>query len=177
MSTDLMLDIETLGTANNAHVLSVGAAWFDMKRPEEEVIQDTILIPSLVQPQSKIDTDTVTWWMAQSRDAQDILIGNHPRMENAQVAERVRDWAERARRIWAKDPDFDCVIMTCFIRNYLDPHYKWPFWKNRSVRTVLDIVPDTKDLPFEGTAHNALADATHQANQMRHAFAWLNPRT
>jgi len=177
MSTDLMIDIETLGKNNNSHVLSVGMVWWDKSHPDEEAISCPILIPSLVQPKSIIDSDTVKWWMQQERDAQDILIGNHSRESNELVAGKIKSAAESARRIWAKDPDFDCVILSNFIHNYLGAEWSWPFWKNRSVRTVMDIVPDCKDLVMDGTAHNALADAQYQTKQMQHAFKWLNTRT
>lgn len=177
MSTDLMIDIETLSLVDNAHLLSVGLVWWDKSNPEEEMVSLPILIPSLLQPKSVIDAGTTKWWMQQSREAQDVLIGNHDRQELIVVAETVHNAMHQARRIWAKGPDFDLVILRNFIRNYYDPTAKIDFWKFRDVRTILDLVPEAKDISFDGCKHNALGDAEYQTKQMQHAFKWLNTRT
>ena len=44
----------------------------------------------------------------------------------------------------------------------------WQWWNDRDVRTVVELgkaiaFDPKRDMPFEGTRHNALADAIHQA--------------
>ena len=77
---------------------------------------------------------------------------------------------KQADRVWAKGPDFDCVILAS-----LFPAIKWPFWKHRDVRTVLDVA-GIRDRKFEGTAHNALDDAVNQANALREAVVKLRTK-
>jgi hypothetical protein len=173
MSTDLMIDIETLGTANNAHVLSIGMVWFDMNHPDEDLIELPLINVDMNQPQSCIDGSTVQWWMKQGPEARQVFADTVVRTPLSTTACAVMDQTELAERIWAKDPDFDCVILANFVSNYLSRSIKWPFWKNRSVRTILDNAPAARSVRFEGVQHNALADAVHQAKQMQAAFQSL----
>lgn len=177
MSTDLMIDIETLSTAHNAHVLSIGMVWFDIRHPEEPLVELPILHPDMAQPLSVIDGNTVQWWMKQGAEAQQVFADSVPRFRLSVAAQSVMEQVDRAARIWAKDPDFDCVILANFIQNYLSKSIKWPFWKGRSVRTMLDVLPAAKELRFEGVQHNALADAVYQAKQMQMVFTYLKSRT
>lgn len=176
MSTDLMIDIETLGTGSNAHVLSIGMVWFDINHPDEPLIELPIIYPSMDQPRSQIDGDTVRWWMNQSNAAKQVFANTVERVALSSAAATIVEATENASRIWAKDPDFDCVILANFTRNYLSHTIKWPFYRNRSVRTMLDVYPQAKELPFEGVEHNALADAVHQAKQMQSVFTYLKAR-
>jgi hypothetical protein len=176
MSTDLMIDIETLGTKPNGHILSVGMCWFSRDNPSEPIDKLEILYPELGQPKSCIDINTVTWWMKQGSAAQAVFhIPDGLRSSNEQVAVKVMENTTNAARIWAKDPDFDCVMLNSFVNNYRGwrCEYDWPFWKNRSVRTILDMCPVAKQLPFGGTQHDALADAVFQAQQMQAYFKTL----
>ena len=176
MSSDLMIDIETLGIANNAHVLSIGMVWFDINHPDEEIIETPIIYPIMDQPHSQIDEETEQWWMKQSAEARQVFADTIERVSLSSAAAVVASAAHDAHRIWAKDPDFDCVILDNFIRSYLNRDIKWPFWKNRSVRTMLDVYTEAKQLPFEGVQHNALADAVHQAKQMQLVSTYLRSR-
>jgi hypothetical protein len=171
-----MIDIETLGTANNAHVLSVGMVWFDIRHPDESLVELPILHPDMAQPLSMIDGDTVAWWMKQGTEAKQVFADTVEREALSVVAEKVYQNANNAQRIWAKDPDFDCIILANFVQNYLSKSIKWPYWKGRSVRTMLDVLPATKEMRFEGVQHNALADAVHQAKQMQAVFSHLQLR-
>lgn len=176
MSTDLMIDIETLGTGGNSHVLSIGLVWFDINHPDESLIELPIIYPVMDQPRSQIDGETVQWWMKQGVEAKEVFAYALERDSLSDAAAEVANAVDKASRVWAKDPDFDCVILDNFVRNYLNKGIKWPFWKNRSVRTMLDVYPQAKQLPFEGVEHNALADAVHQAKQMQSVFTYLKSR-
>jgi DNA polymerase III epsilon subunit-like protein len=65
-----MLDLETLGTGNNACILSIGAVKFD---PFGEGLQDDSRFEVFIDPQSctdaglVIDASTVMWWMHPDR--------------------------------------------------------------------------------------------------------------
>lgn len=175
MSTDLMIDIETLSTKSNAHILSIGMVWFDKRYTEEPLIEMPIIVCEQSQPSSHIDAATVAWWMQQSDEAKKVFSYSY-RLNMEEAVLSVIGQVSKADRIWAKDPDFDCSILASAVKNYSAVEFDWPFWKHRSVRTMLDIVPEAKNIPFEGTAHNALADANHQAKQMQHVFKILNSR-
>ena len=173
MSTDLMIDIETLGTNNNAHVMSIGMVWFDRHHPDEPLIELPIIHPELNQTLSKIDAKTVQFWMQQNSEAKQIFADTVERTHLYVAATQVMEQVKQASRIWAKDPDFDCVILANFVSHYGDNNFEWPFFNNRSVRTMLDNYPVAKNIPFEGVKHNALADAVHQAKQMQMCYTLL----
>lgn len=176
MSTDLMIDIETLSTKPNALVLSIGMCWFDRAHPDDEVIALPIIYPTLSQEDSHIDPQTVRWWMKQTDSARGVFddIVEDKRISCTDAAIDVGEAVNNADRIWAKDPDFDCVILSHFVNQQVN--FDWPFWKNRSVRTMLDTVPVAKNMEFEGTQHDALADAVHQAKQMQLCYTILKSR-
>ena len=172
MSKDLMLDIETLDTKPTALVLSLGLVWFDFDNPEVVPYEGKHHKIELRDQQRElgrtISVDTVMWWMEQSKQAQ--LGLSSPFTERTPVATLhgiVEGAVQEADRIWAKGPDFDCVILANMF-----PAIKWPFWKHRDVRTILDVAR-IKERRFEGIAHNALDDSINQANALREAVAKL----
>ena len=175
MSTDLSLDIETISTKHNALVLSIGMCWFDKNHPDESIIPLPIVYPSLDQHASHVDAQTVRWWMNHGDSAKSVFSDSveEQRVPLSVACVTIMEAVRDADRIWAKDPDFDCIILSRFLDSYGPRGFKWPFWKNRSVRTMLDVVPSTKGLVFDGTRHDALADAVHQAKQMQACFSHL----
>ena len=179
MLTELSIDIETLSTKPNALVLSIGMCWFSKDYPatvsrdveKDSLIDLPIIHPDLNQPGSHIDADTVQWWMRQSSEAKQVFSERIDREPLSYAVISIMEAVNNATHIWAKDPDFDCVILSHFLQSYSHDGFDWPFWKNRSVRTKLDDVPSAKNLPFEGVQHNALADAVHQARQIQACYA------
>ena len=173
MSKDLMLDIETLDTKPTALVLSLGLTWFDFDDPNVVPYGGQHYRLDLREQQDKlgrtISVDTVMWWMGQGVKAQEAwqfaTVTPVPTVLGV-----VEGAVKQSDRVWAKGPDFDCVILAS-----LFPAIKWPFWKHRDVRTVLDVA-GIRDRKFEGIAHNALDDAVNQANALREAVAKLRAR-
>lgn len=170
MSKDLMLDIETLGVNSTAPILSVGYCWFNYDKPEIEVVGKNH-IHFDVNEQTKhygrvIDADTVKWWFAQSDAARSAVFGQNPTSFPSFI-DRLTEMLNLADHVWAKGPDFDCNILQSMVRA-AGRDYRWPFYKHRCVRTMLALFPTLHShVQMEGTAHNALADAVHQANQIR----------
>lgn len=169
MSSDLMIDIETLGTDDNAIVLSVGVAMFNWERPDDPVKPVTEFGID-VREQEKlgrtISVDTLMWWMQQSDKARQVFDSREHKLSCMEAAVQITNAVSLADGIWANGPDFDCRILAHFVRHTL-PQFRWPFWKNRCVRTLKSLYPEAAAIKFVGTAHNALADAVHQAEQMR----------
>ena len=61
----IMLDIETLSTAQNALVLSVGVVWFC----ENRIIQTHHIKNRISTATGDVSKDTVMWWLKQSDEA------------------------------------------------------------------------------------------------------------
>ncbi|MNE76311.1 hypothetical protein D3C80_1725410 [compost metagenome] len=73
--------------------------------------------------------------------------------------------------MWGNGAGFDCTIMASAYDALRKEGFTgtWNGFQDRDVRTVVDMGRDLlgfnpkKEMPFEGVAHTALADAKHQA--------------
>lgn len=173
---DLMIDIETLGTAPGSVILSIGAVAFDAVTGEfgEEFY-------AAIDPQYAVaaglttDISTVKWWMTQSDDARRAAFGGD-RLLGATLSE-FGDYVRRinATRVWAKPPSFDLVLLEAAFQATgisIPWHYRTP----RDVRTLLDISGTTAQTGV-GVAHNALDDAKSQAVDVINAVRVMAERT
>jgi len=169
----VMLDLETMGQGNNAAIVAIGAVFFE---PTTGEIGDTfyrkIDLGSAAQF-GEIDPSTVLWWLKQSDEARAEITSNDAvELKHAIVdftvwlhakCERINN-----RVVWGNGSSFDNVILSNAFKalGYGKP---WRFWNDRDVRTVVELGRTLKgfdpkrDMPFKGTAHNALDDAIHQA--------------
>lgn len=161
----VMLDIETLSTDKHAAVLSIGAAVFD---PINGVTHTDGWAIRLDKLTGHINPATVGWWMKQEEVAQEFSFKGTFRPSDAAV--QLRDILADADELWARDPDFDCVILQHWWERTLSiSEIPWPvsFHKYRSCRTMAMIAKakgiDTRDAWHGGTAHNPIEDAAGQA--------------
>lgn len=174
----ISIDIETLGNTSYAPITQIGAVAFrdgEIEGEFEAAIQPKWYDNAAVKPLFKIDADTMMWWMSQSRDAQLAAFSGTTDLFTALLGFRTWCWdckADSKVRIWAKPPQFDCTI----IRNgykalqVLDPNFDgqpgWSHWEERCLRTLIEVFPRIKRMERQGTHHNALDDARHQARQI-----------
>ena len=158
---DLMIEIETLGTAPGSVILSVGAVTFDAETGEfgEEFY-------AAVEPQSAvdlgltIDVSTLKWWMDQSEEARKAAFSGDEPLSKVLFDLRLFVLSVEPSRVWAKPPSFDIVLLESAYRACaitIPWHYRTP----RDCRTLFDLTRATQ--PDVGTAHNALDDAKSQA--------------
>jgi 3' exoribonuclease, RNase T-like len=164
---DIMLDLETLGTAPGSVVLSIGAVEFD---PDTDRLGREFYI--VINQQSSLnaglvtDASTVEWWGKQSREAQRVLYAT---TENngeslALALSLFSDFVApcgKSVRIWGNGSDFDQPILTAAY-NSVSQAAPWKFWNNRCYRTIKSLRPEI-ELQRIGTYHNALDDAKSQA--------------
>jgi len=184
-----MIDIETMGTGADAAIITIGACMFDPRgHDNEESLRDKgklfgpIDFGSNEKAGRSFDADTIKWWLQQSEDAQRGLIeGSTVSLSAAltQFVQWVNSYKPAATAIWAKDPDFDCVIMkhACAQHNKIWP---WKFWESKAVRTALDLAYPPGGLKGDfptigvGVAHNAVDDAIRQCLMIQHVYHVLD---
>lgn len=79
------------------------------------------------------------------------------------------------QRVWAKDPDFDVVILRNAFAQ-IGEMFPFKFWETRSVRTITELAyPDGDPPPIGvGVAHNAKDDAIRQALMVQHCHHVLS---
>ena len=139
-----MVDIETMGTDPKAAIITIGACIIDpfgqdteATIPDDRKFSATISFQDNQKHGRTFDADTIAWWLRQSKEAQQGLQeGDITNLKKALTEFNLffSSQPSRVSRIWAKDPDFDCVI---FQNAYKEAGHMWPFkfWESRSVRT------------------------------------------
>lgn len=181
---DLMVDIETLDVKPSAVVLSIGAVVFDRYTRQQGptfYVELTNHLDDQFKNGRTVSGSTVAWWMRQSPEARRVFDEKETSPERCSPVFGLGQFdvfcrTHKVKYIWAKDPDFDVVILRSMFDDY---GFTFPFSysKARAVRTVLD-------LPFENLkcvqaepAHNALADAIAQATDIQEAFQCLRTQS
>lgn len=180
MSKHFMVDIETLSTAVNAVVLSIGAVEFNIFTGaiKREFYCELRLD---MQRDRHIAGDTVQWWIKQLTENNATNIFTKANAEKKAPNEAVFALAEffKSRaygvtspeeyeniEVWACDPDFDLAILSN-LYGELNLPVPWKFWNTRSVRTarmlnkIVGIV-----VPQVVVTHNALEDCKRQVEEV-----------
>jgi hypothetical protein len=156
-----MIDIETLSTDTNAHVLAIAMVKFT----EKEVIKHQVLYPDPeIQHNTgrKIDFDTLNFWMKQPELLKEIMEKPSQSMLFCltQVQYFIEDGARDTNIVWAKSPTFDLMILRSLFSSPLLP---WKFSNERDVRTAYDKLTEKGiELTKPERAHDPLSDALAQ---------------
>ena len=185
---NVMLDLETMGNASNAAIVAIGAVFFD---PYSGVVgaefYQEIKLTSAVH-YGEMDASTVEWWMQQSDEARALFskktLANRLTLKDALT--NFSKWMDQAtefkkRTVWGNGSSFDNVILGNAYKA-IRVRQPWPYFGDRDVRTMVDLgrqlrgINPKRDLPLEGTAHNALDDAKHQAKYVSAIWQALNAK-
>jgi DNA polymerase III epsilon subunit-like protein len=157
--TEIMLDIETLGTEPGAAIISIGAVAFDR---EDGITDEFFRSVSLADCQAhglEIDAETLSWWLNQPAQAREQLHGG---LDLESSLRKLTAFVEGADAVWANSPAFDCVLL----RDAYDAvglSCPWRYYVERDYRTVREEWPSWPDREQESTEHDGLADARYQA--------------
>jgi hypothetical protein len=162
----LVLDLETLGTGDDAAVVSIGAAFVGGPSAVWRVL------PFEAMSHGTTTQSTLDWWAKQCPEAREELTGT---LSTQQAVTGLKEWAlangfGRQSTIWGKGPSFDCVLLKNAMARAGVAAF-WQFWQERCVRTILQMVPEANSLQFEGTPHRAEDDARHEARQVQMALS------
>lgn len=160
---NVMVDLETLGTASNSVIISMGAVAFDNEGNTLSTFYRRIDPQSCVDAGLKVDVSTVMWWMKQSDAARAAF--NEKGVLLAAALGDFAMWVPEDACLWGNGATFDNVLLT---NAYKAAGLKapWPYWRDRCYRTVKALYPHISAGAFEGAAHNALADARHQTKHL-----------
>lgn len=176
-SCHVMIDIETLSTEPNAAILSIGACAFDMLDKEEDISHTffkRVSLESNFKHDRHVSSDTLSWWFKQSPEAQEATF-NGPATSLSAALSDFNLWIHslnpRPTHVWAKDPDFDVVIMRSACAAVGLP-FPFNYWQSRSVRTIVELAYPARDEPrfSGGVQHSAMDDAVFQAMLTKLAY-------
>ena len=166
----IMVDLETLSTRMDAHVLTVGAVAFDSVTME---IKDTFY--ERVEPEScdKLGLhkceETVKFWESQSKEAYDEAFNPENRKPILEVMQSfVKFWNKnKGDEFWCNGANFDePILSTVFCK--LGLQKPWKFWNVRCLRTLMSMA-DINMKMFGVVAHNSLEDCKAQLRAYAHA--------
>lgn len=163
--TDLMIDMETLSTATDASILTIGAVKFDPLGNDivdntMEKLYLTIDLDSSADLNLSIDDSTIDWWSRQSQQAIDHAFNNSDSIDIRDAFKQLYKFGWGCQRFWSNGAGFDIVICeTVFKRLNMSP--PWKYWQVRDVRTIFDLGIDPERPPI--LKHHALEDAWNQA--------------
>ncbi len=187
----VMIDLETMGDTPTSAIIAIGAVSFGQNKDKVWVVDESqqfyvkIQLQSCIDAGLSVDGSTVAWWLQQSQAAREEFKNNEKHHPIDFVLMEFATWFKSIGGIypWGNGADFDVAIMNHAYskmrlyaykgtrrQEFMDLQAPWQFWNSRCFRTLKNVikVPVTG---FEGAAHNAGADALHQA---KHACLILN---
>ena len=157
----VMLDLETFGSRPGSVIVSIGMVRFGAAHLGEEFYR--LIDPnSCVELGMTMDPDSIMWWLAQSDPARASLTGSpgdHIRVALQDASAFLLQTVNTC--VWGNGATFDNVLLSEAYRmaNLQRP---WSHRLDRCFRTMKLGFP-TNPPAREGTHHNALDDAKHQA--------------
>lgn len=170
--TDIVVDIETLGTQPGCPIIQIGYCGFDAYDASfTPLISGAYRIPlSAIQGKDKISGDTLDRWFNQSASAVAELLSGAGALSETKQSESsmliafAQDLAPHAQQanLWGNSHSFDLVLIEAALaRHGMEKH--WDFRNERCYRTLKEELYWVKADPFIGTKHIALNDAYNEA--------------
>lgn len=179
MSRHIMIDIETLGTRPGAAVSNIGAVEFDpFGIGLGRAFYARIDIASCIKAGLHMEVETVKWWFSQGDEARAEITSNDRESLYDSLIHLAsfisgpdgHDIGEVM--LWANGASFDFPILSeaFHCAGVIKP---WRYYNERDYRTVVKVGPRVSH-KRQGTHHNALDDAIHQATHLQKIFAQLH---
>jgi hypothetical protein len=167
---NLMLDIETLGSAPDSVILTIAACAFD---PFSDAIYDQHALYSRIdtecQNDRSIDESTVAWWANQSAAAQEEAFGEQNRVPLEDALQELSDLIWKSNITWANGISFDVTILENAFKSY-GMQLPWQYYNVLDARTVYRMNPDRERL---GNSHHAFEDVILQIGLLQRTFKKL----
>lgn len=175
----VMIDLETLGLRPGSIIATLGAQPFNVRTGQfnvNDAFYKRIDLPSCEQIGMTVDVSTLQWWNDPSRDSlsrEEVFGTKDRRYILSAVLQEFSTWFKQGKYqyIWAKDPDFDCVLLiAAFEKLGIPGAVPWKYFNQRSVRTVRHLAtmknPDAYKIVSGPVTHHALADCHVQIQEV-----------
>jgi len=175
----LFFDLETLDTANNAVVLSVGITPF--KITEQNTFEELVDrgfemlfdVDKQIERGATVSDDTLKWWSEQSGRAQEVLNGgtNDPQDFLDACKTDFPDINLNKALWYCHGTHFDIAIMQNLFERY-SMKAPWHYQSPRDARTWMDFFGGIKwpEKPKGFIPHNALHDSAFEVTAMQHMW-------
>lgn len=158
--SNIMIDLETMSTANNAAIISIGAVAFDNQFLGASFSR-VVDLKSCINVDMDISAETIMWWMQQESAAKFAAVAQGISINQALID--FSEWLTQYTnvKIWGNGVDFDNVILSNAYKACSLP-LPWKFYNNRCYRTIKSLYPGVPMKRY-GTHHSAIDDAVSQA--------------
>ncbi|CAL9980353.1 exonuclease [Vibrio phage D69] len=178
---DVVVDIETMGTEEDAVIVSIGAVVFNRAdAPGTYIDEFEVKIDVTTQPGRSCDPGTALWWMkASMSDARQAAFfkDRHKQVRLGLALKQLEDFMKKydLEECWGNAPDFDMRILQHAYRQH-KVEFPMPFWKWSDIRTIEKFFyGENTRKPgganwLGGTAHDALDDCYMEANVIQNCF-------
>lgn len=170
----IMVDLETLGSAESAVIVSIGAVQFSLEKKRIGATAHWNIDPESNPPDRTMDRSTIKWWLEQSKEAQKALHSPRP-IQFDKALNKLTNFIEKdpyEAGVWANGASFDLSIL----RNAYGGKPPWKYNNElclRSIRrlgTTLGVHYHEYRKGLGGTKHNALTDAAQQVQYLLHIY-------
>lgn len=162
---EVMIDLETLSTNNNAVICTIGAIKFDRNEDIKDLNKmETFYVrvdrESCEDLGMHIDKNTLEWWKTQDKKCQKEIFGEENRIPIKVALVKLSIFLRGCEYFWANSPNFDCII--------LENAYKacklnipWKYYMLRDTRTLYDL-GNINLSSIGNVSHNSLEDCYNQ---------------
>lgn len=177
---DVCIDLETLSTAPDAAILSIGA--WPFRLDAQAVPVEPFYRNVRVERGGRADDGAVRWWLQQSDEARHRLIDPVPESLD-DVLDDLNAWLRRIDaghryRLWSHGAAFDVPILESAWRRARYDDVPWRYNAVRDTRTLFHVAGLDWDAAWEqlgGVSHDALDDARKAATLVKRAWWHVRP--
>lgn len=172
--TIVSLDLETLATAPDAIIASIG---IEVATDQGCHIASFKRKVNLDQPGRSVSSSTTAFWFAQSQEAQQLTFASND--EECELLQTLREvvadvyvfldehMADPNAILWGNPATFDIAKLEHAMRMY-GMRTPWQYYQVGCMMTLKRTSHITwGEIPFDGTPHDCLDDAKHQAKIIR----------
>lgn len=187
MSNDISIDCETLGKDYDAPVIAIGARAFNKETGKlGNKFYAEVEIASALKI-GRVDGSTIAWWIGQSTRAKALF--ERPDKDKKSMPTALVEFMhwmilphnDGPITPWGNGIGQDIVwLERCFARGGYGLTCPWKYDSPRDLRTIVNAATefngfDKAKIATVGVEHNAVDDATYQANVI--SAAWASFRT
>lgn len=167
----VMLDLETMDTAETAAIVSVSAVAFKLEAGLFKSLGEFDLAVDLdtsVSSGGTMSADNVQWWLQQPEVSRNAVLTNTETLHFAlhaftnYLCDLRKANEPQHLLIWGNGADFDNLILASAYKRTGIPQ-PWNFRDNRCFRTLKNVFDWVPAPAFIGTPHIGIEDARHQA--------------
>lgn len=168
-----MLDLETLGTAPGAVILTIGIVEFDPNTVNDDGWESSLRrlkinvdLQSCLSAGLKINPGTLKWWLEQDEQARrDAFSLDCQAVDLSCACASAAEFLTSIDRIWAHGANFDPPILA-HAMTAVGVALPWHYRAIRDTRTILEAA----GLRHEGRAHEPIFDCIEQARVVSSAL-------